>query len=153
MRRRSWRRTAGSTPVRHRDRRAARTGQIIGAAVDIVPGRTAHVLRRWINSHNAAWRDGVTVASLDPFRGYATALSSSLPQAVRVLDAFHVVRLGLAAVDDVRRRVQQDTLGRRGHRDDPLYRARRLLRRSFTTLTARQLATLEHALVAADPTR
>ncbi len=30
-----------------------------------------------------------------------------------------------AAVDDVRRRVQQQSLGRRGHRDDPLYRGRR----------------------------
>jgi len=58
--------------------------------------------------------------------------------AVQVLDAFHVVRLGLAAVDDVRRRVQQQTLGRRGHRDDPLYRGRRLLRRTFTTLNQRQ---------------
>ncbi len=33
-------------------------------------------------------------ASLDPYRGYATALAASLPDAVRVLDAFHVVRLG-----------------------------------------------------------
>ncbi|HLZ38966.1 MAG TPA: transposase, partial [Mycobacteriales bacterium] len=47
---------------------------------------------------------------------------NGLPEAVRVLDAFHVTRLGLAALDDVRRRVQQSTLGRRGHRDDPLYR-------------------------------
>jgi len=30
---------------------------------------------------------------LDPFRGYATALSTSLPGTVRVLDAFHVTRL------------------------------------------------------------
>jgi transposase len=64
----------------------------------------------------------VTTASLDPFRGYATALSNSLPGVVRVLDAFHVVRLGQAAVDDVRRRRQQETLGGSGHHDDPLYR-------------------------------
>jgi transposase len=64
-----------------------------------------------------------------PFRGYATALTTNLPHAVRVLDAFQVVRLGSAAVDDVRRRRQQETLGRRGHRDDPLYRNRGLLRR------------------------
>jgi transposase len=72
---------------------------------------------------DALWRERITVCSLDPFRGYATALSTSLPHAVRVLDAFHVVRLGSAAVDDVRRRWQQETLGRRGHRDDSLYRA------------------------------
>ncbi|MBA3339455.1 MAG: transposase [Geodermatophilaceae bacterium] len=28
---------------------------------------------------------------LDPFRGYATVLGTSLPDAVRVLDAFHVI--------------------------------------------------------------
>lgn len=42
---------------------------------------------------------------------------------MRVLDPFHVVRLGFACVDDVRRRVQQDVLGHRGRRGDPLYGA------------------------------
>jgi hypothetical protein len=40
-----------------------------------------------------------------------------------------VVRLGFAAVDDVRRRIQQQLTGHRGRRDDPLYGIRRLLRR------------------------
>jgi transposase len=31
-----------------------------------------------------------------------------------VLDAFHVIKLGFDAVDQVRRRVQQDTFGHRG---------------------------------------
>ena len=54
-----------------------------------------------------------------------------------MLDAFHVTRLGFAAVDDVRRRVQQQTLGHRGRRDDPLYRIRRILRRGAEHLTER----------------
>lgn len=70
------------------------------------------------------------MAALDPYRGYASALRTALPHAVRVLDAFHVVRLGFAAVDDVRRRIQREQTGRRGHRDDPLYGIRRLLRRA-----------------------
>ena len=98
-----------------------------------------------------AWRAQVTTASLDPFRGYATALRTSLPQAVRVLDAFHVVRLGQAAVDDVRRRRQQETLSRRGHGEDPLYRGRRLLRRGFLTLNQRQWARLELTLTVGGP--
>jgi transposase len=77
----------------------------------------------------------VSITALDPFRGYATALSSALPGAVRVLDAFHVTQLGFAAVDDVRRRVQQETVGHRGRRDDPLYRIRRVLRRAAENLT------------------
>jgi transposase len=119
--------------------------------LDVVPGRSGSVVQQWICAQDATWRAAVITASLDPFRGYATALRTSLPDAVRVLDAFHVVRLGQAAVDDVRRRRQQETLGRRGHREDPLYRGRRLLRRGFTTLNERQWAKLELTLVVGDP--
>ena len=77
--------------------------------------------------------DGVEHAALDPFRGYANAIRDELPDAVAVLDAFHVVRLGTQVVDEVRRRVQQDTLGRRGHKDDPLYKIRGLLRPAWST--------------------
>jgi len=82
-------------------------GRSSAQLLDIVPGRTAKVLRHWINDRDEAWRRDVQVASLDPYRGYATALSASLPRAVRVLDAFHIVRLGLAAVDDARRRISR----------------------------------------------
>jgi transposase len=41
----------------------------------------------------------------------------------------------LAAVDDVRRRVQQEDLSHRGRKDDPLYRIRRILRRGHERLT------------------
>ncbi|MBW3640115.1 MAG: ISL3 family transposase [Actinobacteria bacterium] len=119
--------------------------------LDVVRGRSGSVVQQWISAQDPAWRAGIVTASLDPFRGYASALRTSLPEAVRVLDAFHVVRLGQAAVDDVRRRRQQETLGRRGHRDDPLYRGRRLLRRGFTTLNERQWAKLELTLVVGDP--
>jgi transposase len=68
----------------------------------------------WVSAREQGWRDAITVAALDPFRGYANALRTTLPQAIRVLDAFHVVRLGLDALDQVRRRVQQDTWGAAG---------------------------------------
>ena len=79
--------------------------------LDVVEGRSGTVLAAWLADRDQAWRAGITTASLDPFRGYATALGSQLPGAVRVLDPFHVVRLALAAVDDVRRRVQQAQTG------------------------------------------
>ncbi len=72
-----------------------------------------------------------TVAALDPFRGYATTIATELPDATRVLDAFHVVKLANTALGEVRRRVQQDTLGHRGHAGDPLSRIRRLLLREM----------------------
>jgi transposase len=107
----------------------------VARLLDVVDGRSGKALCDWVSGRTTAWREQVTVAALDPFRGYATALSTSLPQAVRVLDAFHVTRLGFAAVDDVRRRVQQDSTGHRGRKHDPLYRIRRLLRRRADRLS------------------
>jgi hypothetical protein len=111
--------------------------------LDVVPGRSGTVLAEWISVQPVSWRQGVTVAALDPFRGYATALRTYLPQATRVLDAFHVRRLGFAAVDDVRRRVQQQDLGHRGRKGDPLYSIRRVLRRGHEHLAWDRLIGLD----------
>ena len=69
-----------------------------------------------------------------------------------MLDAFHVVRLGSQVVDEVRRRVQQDTLGRRGHKQDPLYKIRGLLRHGVEHLTDKQQAKIIACLDTGDPT-
>jgi transposase len=61
------------------------------------------------------------------------------------------VRLGNQALDEVRRRVQQETLGHRGYADAPLFRVRRLLRRGAEHLTATNRAKLEAALKDGDP--
>lgn len=119
--------------------------------LDVVPGRSGTVLGEWLAERDPVWRAGVSTASLDPFRGYATALATHLPDAARVLDPFHVVRLGLACVDDVRRRVQQQTTGHRGRSADPLYRIRRLLRRRRDRLSSAAHARLQAGLVAGDP--
>lgn len=42
--------------------------------------------------------------------------------ATAVLNPFHVVKLGIQAVDEVRRRVQQEIHGHCGRKNDPLYR-------------------------------
>ncbi len=125
-------------------------GRARAQLLDVLAGRSGSVVVQWMSVQNPAWPAQVATASLDPFRGYATALRTSLPDAVRVLDAFHVARLGQAAVDDVRRRRQQETLGRRGHREDPLYRGRRLFRRGFMTLNQRQWTRLELTLTVGD---
>ena len=58
---------------------------------------------------------------------YQVAYDRVLPHAHQVADPFHVVRLANRCVDLVRRRVQNETLGHRGRKGDPLYRIRRLL--------------------------
>ena len=119
--------------------------------LDVVEGRSGTVLQTWLADREQAWRSGISTASLDPFRGYATALSSQLPDAVRVLDPFHVVRLALAALDDVRRRVQQAQTGHRGRSGDPLYGIRRVLRRRADHLSIKARTRLETGLIAGDP--
>ncbi len=54
--------------------------------LDVVAGRTGSALSAWVCARDDDWRSGITVAALDPFRGYATALRSTLPQATRVLE-------------------------------------------------------------------
>jgi transposase len=119
--------------------------------LDAVVGRSGTVYKAWLKAQPEGFLDGVEQAALDPFRGYANAIHSGLPDAVAVLDAFHVVRLGTQVVDEVRRRVQQDTLGRRGHKHDPLYKIRGLLRHGVEHLTEKQQAKISHCLDAGDP--
>jgi transposase len=59
--------------------------------------------------------------------------------------------LGTQVLDEVRRRVQQEQLGHRGHRDDPLYRIRGLLRHGAEHLSDRQRARLDTGLNLGDP--
>jgi transposase len=120
--------------------------------LDVVEGRSATVLGAWLAASDTAWRARINTASLDPFRGYATALRTQLPNATRVLDPFHVVKLGLSCVDDVRRRVQHDTTGHRGRTGDPLFGIRRVLRRRRDRLSTKARARLETGLIAGDLT-
>ena len=129
------------------DLTAGRTPRLL----DVTQGRSGTVLGDWLEARDASWRTKIATASLDPFRGYATALTRHLPAAVRVLDPFHLVKLALLAVDQVRRRVQQASTGHRGLAGDPLYRARRILRRRHDRLTTRQWTRLQAALLAGDP--
>lgn len=140
-----WRRTTFATAVV--DITPGRRARLL----DLAQGRTGAVLGNWLSARDQAWRDGVGVAALDPFRGYATALTTHLPQATRVLDAFHVVKLANQALDEVRRDVQQHTTGHRDYAEDPRYRARRLLRKGEEGLTEQARAKLEAALAAGDP--
>jgi transposase len=119
--------------------------------LEVAQGRSGGVYGDWLAQRPRDWRDQISVAALDPFRGYLNALREHLPNAAHVLDAFHVTALGMKVVDEVRRRVQQNTLHRRGHKGDPLYEVRRVLRRRADRLTPSALARLDAALDAGDP--
>ncbi|PRY57081.1 transposase [Knoellia remsis] len=116
--------------------------------LDLVPGRSGAAYKDWLTQRGEAFRAGIEVATLDPFHGYKNAIDDQLDDARAVLDAFHVVKLATAVVDDVRRRVQQEIHGHRGRKTDPLYRIRNILRAGQEHLTDRQKARLAAAWAA-----
>lgn len=123
-------------------------GKVKARLLDLVPGRSGKAYADWLEERGAVFRRGVKVAALDPFQGYKTAIDDKLEDAVAVLDAFHIVKLGTAAVDECRRRVQQETLGHRGRKGDPLYGIQKLLRAGAEKLTDKQWTRFEKAIAA-----
>ncbi len=82
-----------------------------------------------------SWRNRVEVVAMDGFTGFKTAASEELPDAVAVMDPFHVVRLASDALDRCRRRVQLAIHGHRGRKSDPLCTAGRTLHTGADLLT------------------
>lgn len=123
-----------------------------GRLLDVVRGRSADDVAFWLSQASGPWRQHVDAVAIDPHRGYLRGLLAYLPAATVTVDCFHGVKLANTMVDDVRRRVQNETLGHRGHTDDPLYRARRLMTRGWERLTERQREKLLGALAEGDPT-
>ena len=122
-----------------------------GQLLDIVPGRTADGPARWLMRRPRAWLEDIRWGVLDLSGPYRAAFDTAIPDARQVADPFHVVRLGNTALDEVRRRVQNQTLGHRGHKHDPLYRARKLLVSASENITDSGRVRLRGLLDAGDP--
>nr|WP_255464943.1 transposase [Dermacoccus sp. PAMC28757] len=103
-------------------------GRVHARLLDLVPGRSKKAYTDWLLDRGVDFRARIEVAALDPFGGYKSAIDAELADATAVLDAFHVVKLGTQVVDEVRRRVQQDTTGHRGRKGDPLFGIQTILR-------------------------
>jgi transposase len=95
--------------------------------IDLVQGNAAADLRRWCAGADPDWLEHITVVATDLAESFRAGLSPHLDHATRVADPFHVVRVGNRCLDKVRRRVQNETLGHRGRKHDPLYKIRKLL--------------------------
>jgi len=106
--------------------------------LDMVEGRSKQVFKTWLTERPQVWCDAIEVVAMDGFTGFKTATTEELPDAVAVMDPFHVVRLAGDALDRCRRRVQQAIHGHPGHKGDPLYSARRTLHTGVALLTDRQ---------------
>ena len=118
------------TPIR--DRRGP------SRLLDMVPGRSKKVFKTWLASQPDTWRERIEIVAMDGFTGFKSAAAEELPDARAVMDPFHVVHLAGNALDECRRRIQQELHHRRGRATDPLYKARRMLHTRSCLLTARQ---------------
>lgn len=111
--------------------------------LDMVEGRSKQAFATWLQARPQAWRDGIEVVAMDGFSGFKSAATEELPDAVPVMDPFHVIRLAGDALDVCRRRIQQATCGHRGRASDPLYKARRTLHTGAGLLTEKQRKRLQ----------
>lgn len=95
--------------------------------IDVLPTKNFVEVARWINDQPNAWRERISYGALDLSATYAAVYAVTLPHATQVVDSFHLVSLANRCLDQIRRRVQRETLGHRGRKNDPLYRIRRVL--------------------------
>lgn len=102
--------------------------------LDPVKGRTGAAYDDRLTGQGETFRFGIRTATLDRFHGYANAICNELPEAITVLDAFHVVNLGGQIVDEVRRCVQQDSFSHRGRAGDRYYETAAPCRSGRSTL-------------------
>ena len=122
--------TLDVTPIR--DRRGP------SRLLDMVPGRSKKVFQTWLSSQLHTWRENIEVVATDGFTGLKSAAAEELPDATAVMDPFYVVHLAGDALDECRRRIQQEIHHQRGRATDPLYKARRMLHTRSCLLTPRQ---------------
>jgi len=122
-----------------------------GQLLDVVPGRSSAGPMAWLAEREKSWRDQVRFAALDLSGPYRRVFTLMLPGAVQVADPFHLVKLANTKLDECRRRVQNETMGHRGHKADPLYRCRRLLTKAEERLDVKGREKLMGLLRAGDP--
>lgn len=81
--------------------------------LDMVPGRSKRVLKTWLSSQPKTWRERIEIVTMEGFTGFKSAAAEELPDARAVMDPFHVVHLAGDALDECRRRTEQELRHRR----------------------------------------
>lgn len=119
--------------------------------LDVVPGRSGAESKEWLENKDATFIAGVQFVTMDLSGPYRAVANELLPKATQVADPFHVVKLANQKLDECRRRVQNEVFGHRGRKDDPLYRARRLLTKANERLDEKGQEKLKGLLAAGDP--
>lgn len=123
-----------------------------GALLGQAAGRTGAAVTGWLDERGQAWKNQVKFVAIDPCAVYRSAISRALPDAVVVVDHFHLVRLANQAVTRVRQRVTREHHGRRGMAKDPAWANRRRLLRGRERLSEHAFARMWNAITDHEPT-
>jgi len=116
-----------------------------------INGRTSDVVIAWLKEQNPEWRAAITHVSMDTSATYARAARLALPNAVVIVDRFHLVALANRAVTEYRRELAWARRGRRGRKIDPEWAQRNRLLRAGETLTDDEATKMHDAMRVADP--
>lgn len=116
-----------------------------------VEGRAAADAGSWLGARTQAWREGVQVVAIDMCPAYRAAVREHLPNAMLVVDHFHIVQLANQVLTTVRRRVSATLRGRRVRKDDPEYGIRRRLGRNHEDLTTEKFTDMGNRLIDLGP--
>lgn len=122
-----------------------------GRLLDIVQDRTSVAVCSWFRDRPESWLGNIRYGTLDLSGPYRKVFDTVLPEAIQIADPFHVVKHAGSKVDECRCRIQNETLGHRGRKHDPLYRSRMLLLRGDERLDIKARAKLDRFLEAGDP--
>ena len=57
------------------------------------------MFKTWLEAQTPAFRDRIEIVAMDGFTGFKTAAAEEIPDAVAVMDPFHVVALTGDALD------------------------------------------------------
>jgi transposase len=96
-----------------------------GRLLEVVAGRDAASCCKWFAEQPVGWMVRICWATLDLSGSSRSVFDTMLPREVQIADPVHVVKLAKFVLDEVRRRVQNETCGHRGPKSDPLYRCDR----------------------------
>jgi transposase len=123
-----------------------------GQLIDMIEGRDATAVCGWFADQDPEWTKAIAAVTLDMSATYLLVANTVLPGAKQIVDRFHLIKWANQGVDECRRRIQNQTLGRRGRKHDPLYRARRRLTIGAERLRPDQTERVETLLATGDPT-
>ena len=124
-----------------------------GGLLGLAPGRTGGAVKEWLGEQTGAFRAAIKIVVIDPSAPYASGIRAALPGVAIAVDKWHLVALANAMVTEVRQRVTQQLLGRRGTIRDPVWVNRRLLLTGAEHLSAKQWTRLWRSFDACDPTK